>query len=178
MCSGTHLIFDSALVSLRRKIKKRIRGTKTFISIFRFVFEFLFFRLPFIYSAVQFFVFTYIQLGSDVKVYFCFLNKKPITFTYNFTNSLVCYEVAGRKLTETTFGVRCLIPEYLTVFLVVVHSLAQGSFVYMPSQWETTLHCNIICYWLGAYKIDSLLSNLKTISNPIDQTISHDDVLP
>ena len=24
-------------------------------------------------------------------------------------------------------------------------------FVYVPSQWETTLHCNVVSYWLGAY---------------------------
>ena len=23
--------------------------------------------------------------------------------------------------------------------------------VYAPSQWETTLHCNVVSYWLGAY---------------------------
>ena len=24
-------------------------------------------------------------------------------------------------------------------------------FVYAPSQWETTLHCNVVPHWLGAY---------------------------
>ena len=23
--------------------------------------------------------------------------------------------------------------------------------VYAPSQWQTTLHCNVVCHWLGAY---------------------------
>ena len=27
----------------------------------------------------------------------------------------------------------------------------QGSFVYAPSKWEMTLHCDIISHWLGAY---------------------------
>ena len=25
-------------------------------------------------------------------------------------------------------------------------------FVYAPNQWETTLHCNVVSHWLGAYK--------------------------
>ena len=29
-------------------------------------------------------------------------------------------------------------------------------FVYAPSQWETTLHCNIIAHWLGANTKESL----------------------
>ena len=29
---------------------------------------------------------------------------------------------------------------------------SQGSFcIYVPSQWETTLHCNVVSHWLGAY---------------------------
>ena len=29
-------------------------------------------------------------------------------------------------------------------------------FVYVPSQWETTLHCNVVSPWLGAYSKCSL----------------------
>ena len=28
-------------------------------------------------------------------------------------------------------------------------------FVYAPSQWETTLHCNVVSHWLGAYTTPS-----------------------
>ena len=31
-------------------------------------------------------------------------------------------------------------------------------FVYAPSQWETTLQCNVVSHWLGAYTKWSLLS--------------------
>ena len=27
----------------------------------------------------------------------------------------------------------------------------QGTFVYALSQWDTTLHCNVVSHWLGAY---------------------------
>ena len=30
-------------------------------------------------------------------------------------------------------------------------------FVNAPSQWETTLHCNVVSHWLGAYKNDPWL---------------------
>ena len=29
--------------------------------------------------------------------------------------------------------------------------LCKDQFVYVPSQWETTLHCNVVSYCLGAY---------------------------
>ena len=29
--------------------------------------------------------------------------------------------------------------------------ISRDHFVYAPSQWETTLHCNIFSHWLGAY---------------------------
>ena len=34
------------------------------------------------------------------------------------------------------------------------HGIVQiykGHFVYAPSQWETTLYCNVVSHWLGAY---------------------------
>ena len=35
---------------------------------------------------------------------------------------------------------------------VVVSSIKQKQhFVYVPSQWKTTLHCNVVSHWLGAY---------------------------
>ena len=32
-----------------------------------------------------------------------------------------------------------------------VHNIYRDHLVYVPSQWEMTLHCNVILYWLGAY---------------------------
>ena len=31
-------------------------------------------------------------------------------------------------------------------------------FVYAPSQWQTTLHCNVVCHWLGGYTKRSLMT--------------------
>ena len=33
----------------------------------------------------------------------------------------------------------------------VVGILSRNNFVYAPSQWETTLHCNIVSHWLDTY---------------------------
>ena len=35
--------------------------------------------------------------------------------------------------------------------------LFRNHFVYVPSQWETTLHCNVVSHWLGAYTKWSML---------------------
>ena len=32
-------------------------------------------------------------------------------------------------------------------------------FAYAPNQWETTLHCNVVSHWLGAYTTWSLQNN-------------------
>ena len=32
-----------------------------------------------------------------------------------------------------------------------IDAISMDTFVYAPSQWETTLHCNIVSHWLGAY---------------------------
>ena len=31
------------------------------------------------------------------------------------------------------------------------YAVIRDHFVYVPSQWETMLQCNIVCHWLGAY---------------------------
>ena len=44
------------------------------------------------------------------------------------------------------------------IFLTLLtHHLYRDRFVYVLSQWETTLHCNIVSHWLGAYTKWSLL---------------------
>ena len=32
-----------------------------------------------------------------------------------------------------------------------IQDLSRDYSVYVPSQWETTLHCNVVSHWLGAY---------------------------
>ena len=39
-------------------------------------------------------------------------------------------------------------------------------FVYAPSQWETTLQCNIVSHWLGAYTKWSLQTRLWDYKQP------------
>ena len=34
--------------------------------------------------------------------------------------------------------------------------ICRGHFVYVPSQWEMTLQCNVVSHWLGAYTKCSL----------------------
>ena len=39
---------------------------------------------------------------------------------------------------------------------VVLFGIIRDDCVYVPSQWEMTLHCNVISHWLGAYTKSSL----------------------
>ena len=34
----------------------------------------------------------------------------------------------------------------------ISYGVSRDRFVYVPGQWETMLHCNIVSHWLGAYK--------------------------
>ena len=47
-------------------------------------------------------------------------------------------------------------------------------FVYAPSQWETTLQCNVVAHWLGAYTIGSLNMNYNENAsvNSLEETES------
>ena len=53
------------------------------------------------------------------------------------------------------------------------HSYPRVHFVYAPSQWETTLHCNVVSHWLGAYTKWSLLSWKTSIHTHVQQS-GHD----
>ena len=54
----------------------------------------------------------------------------------------------------------------MTLWCCCIHISRRDYFVYAPSQWETTLQCNVVSHWLGActdcfcvYMVYSLLSN-------------------
>ena len=51
--------------------------------------------------------------------------------------------------------------------------LNSGHFVNAPSQWETTLHCNVVSHWLGTF----IKWSLYCISLDIHVRIIHDDVI-
>ena len=50
------------------------------------------------------------------------------------------------------------------------HTL-QGSFVYAPIQWETTLQCNVVSHWLGAYTKWSLQCTLNSIGQTLTKVL-------
>ena len=37
------------------------------------------------------------------------------------------------------------------MFRVNINYYCRGRFVYASIQWETTLHCNVVSHWMGAY---------------------------
>ena len=45
----------------------------------------------------------------------------------------------------------------------ILSAISSDQFVYVPSQWETTLHCNVVYHWLGAYKM--ILAYPKILSD-------------
>ena len=44
--------------------------------------------------------------------------------------------------------------------------------VHAPSQWETTLHCNVVSHWLGAYTNWSLLTKVYCLSYDLKLSLS------
>ena len=56
-----------------------------------------------------------------------------------------------------------------------VAPLWRDHFVYTLSQWETTLHCNVVSYWLGAYTKWSLLfvfAHVRVSSDALARPVS------
>ena len=42
--------------------------------------------------------------------------------------------------------------DYQTLYkIILTNTFSQGSFLYAPSQWDTTSQCNVVSHWLGAY---------------------------
>ena len=51
-----------------------------------------------------------------------------------------------------------------------ISKFCQGYFVYVPSYWETTLHCNVVSHWLGACTKWSLFC---TYMDPLYGLVKH-----
>ena len=49
---------------------------------------------------------------------------------------------------------------------------SRDNFVYVPSQWERTLHCNVVSHWLGAGTEESLVLRIfKRLETTLHDTI-------
>ena len=53
---------------------------------------------------------------------------------------------------------------WLGKFYDYFFGINRDHFVYAPSQWETTLHCNVVSHWLGAFTKWTLI---KPFSEPM-----------
>ena len=53
--------------------------------------------------------------------------------------------------------------------------LIRDRFVYAPSQWDATLHCNVVSHWLGVYTKNPWVSCRDGIDPPtaVNQTFPH-----
>ena len=62
--------------------------------------------------------------------------------------------------------------------------MGKDRFVYAPSQWETTLHCNVVSHWLGAYKnspcmvMGDVMAILPPIISPVWGEFTGDLCIP
>ena len=50
------------------------------------------------------------------------------------------------------------------------HYMDRDHFMYAPSQWETTLHCNVVSHWRSAYRKWSLHGTAFAIIVPLGRT--------
>ena len=102
--------------------------------------------------------------GTWIKMY-CLLCSK----TYNTLHSCHNFPASSRQaargalICETSLlqhGLRSLLLQrHLCQFwqccdemFLIMMSHSRVHFVYAPSQWETTLQCNVVSHWLVAYK--------------------------
>ena len=59
----------------------------------------------------------------------------------------------------------------LSINIYVFHNIwiSRNYFVYVPSQWETVLQCNVVSHWLGACTEWSLITLLSSVLTHGDQ---------
>ena len=70
---------------------------------------------------------------------------------------LLCFVVAMLWFTDGFVWYSCLFPNGFT-------GKGRDHFVYAPCQWETTLHCNVVSHWQGAYTKWSLQGCTRKIA--------------
>ena len=81
----------------------------------------------------------------------------------SYCSSRSCGNLILEEMIYTTVDHRLQVSPRIFIYGLVlwlelaVSNLLQGSFVNVPSQWEMTLHCNVVSHWLGAYTTWSLL---------------------
>ena len=94
-------------------------------------------------------------LGYPTSVFVNLYRSRAITST-NDDSSLILIFVTKSEWVNICL---CRIVVHMYIWICRDH------FVYVPSQWETTLQCNIVSHWLGAYTKRSLnmLQNLTIV---------------
>ena len=91
------------------------------------------------------------QLSPHMPLDWSFLLWVDMAFICDVTlmiwdsHLFVLFTSMARKCSET--------PNIWQRFACFVVVIFRDHFVYAASQWETTLHCNVIYHWLGAYTI-------------------------
>ena len=60
-----------------------------------------------------------------------------------------------------------------TAYGVDVIGRVKDDFVFAPSEWETTLQCNVVSHWLGACTTSSMhvITDLQHTSSPYHTTL-------
>ena len=92
----------------------------------------------------------------------CHLPPPRVVMIPNVT-SLVVAEIVMMMVTILQW-IHPYVQMGLLATVVPLHG--RDHFVYPPSQWETTLHCNVVSHWLGAYTKWSLPRWQNPTDNP------------
>ena len=74
-------------------------------------------------------------------------------FPRKYKNSDVCgiFFIHNVILRNWTTSIALTLPNLHAKISELTMCVIRNHFVYAPSQWETTLQCNVISHWLGAY---------------------------
>ena len=83
----------------------------------------------------------------------------------NIMTSHVCYDISN-FWEKTVCSTACICLQHLKTPKLHIKCKGRDHFVYAPSQWETTLQCNIISHWLSAYTKWSL--QRESTNGPVD----------
>ena len=87
------------------------------------------------------------------KNYSGFPEKKNISITFSWFIIHIYIIIKAVSICKSNSCIHLLhfLSNYSVPILARYTRTSRDDFVYTASQWETTLHCNIVSHWLGAY---------------------------
>ena len=101
---------------------------------------------------------AFLNIGSE-RLLLCYLNISRAVMSHRPLCKLLCDKrkrINNQGITDTNLKKSC-VTLYSAPWRLIKYGHCREHFVHAPSQWETTLQCNVVSHWLSAFTKLSLV---------------------